>query len=48
MSDEKKKPKKYLSKNPWIKILQILAAMPKEERERCIRATWVFFDGRKE
>lgn len=44
----KKKPKK-LPKDPmdaWITILKLLAAMPVEERERCIRATTHFFEGR--
>lgn len=34
------------SRDPWIRILELLAPMSSEERTRCIRATANFFDGR--
>lgn len=34
------------SRDPWIRTLEILARLSKEERSRCIRATVNFFHGR--
>lgn len=45
----KKKPKDKRgkwSRDPWIRILYLLAEMGFEERHRCIKATLAFFDGR--
>lgn len=33
-------------RDPWIRILELLAAMSFEERQRCLRATTEFFRGR--
>jgi hypothetical protein len=35
------------ARDPWIRILQLLAKMPMGERERCIRATAAFYKDRK-
>lgn len=34
------------SRDPWIRILQLLNSMPAEERRRCIRATIIFWEGK--
>ena len=33
-------------RDPWLRILQLLAAMPYEERMRCLDATVNFYKGR--
>lgn len=43
---EAKVKKVRQKKDVWLKILKLLADMPKEERDRCIAATTVFFEGR--
>jgi hypothetical protein len=45
----KKKPDKRgkWSRDSWIRILELLAKMPKEERDRCVRATTDFVAGWK-
>ena len=50
-SDNEKKNKSQKktgkwARDPWIRILELLAQMSKEERERCIRATAAFYNGR--
>lgn len=43
-----KKPKKERrgkwSRDPWLRVLELLANMSEEERARCIRATAKFFE----
>lgn len=34
------------AREPWIRILELLAEMSFEERQRCISATVAFFRGR--
>lgn len=47
MKKQKKTDKRgKWARDPWIRILELLAKMPKEERERCINATAAFFRGR--
>ncbi len=46
---KKKLPRKcwqYGSREPWIRILEILSKMEFEERQRCIKATEIFYRGR--
>jgi hypothetical protein len=46
MSKDKVKKKTKLgkwSRDPWIRILELLNQMPKNERDRCIKATSDFF-----
>jgi hypothetical protein len=44
----KKKPERRgkWKRDPWIRILELLASMSFEERQRCIRATAAFYSGR--
>jgi hypothetical protein len=43
-----KKPSKRgkWAREPWIRILELLAGMTFEERQRCLQATVAFFRGR--
>lgn len=34
------------SRDPWIRILELLDKMPVEERHRCIRATKDFYENK--
>lgn len=34
------------SRDSWIRILELLAKMPQEERQRCLKATTKFYKGR--
>lgn len=42
----KKEKRGKWARDPWIRILQLLAAMPKAERQRCIQATLNFYRDR--
>lgn len=50
MAKKKKKPPRrewqWGSREPWIRILEILSKMSFEERQRCIRATEIFYKDR--
>lgn len=34
------------SRDPWIRILELLSKMTYEERQRCLKATVNFYEGR--
>lgn len=42
----KKEKRGKWSRDPWIRILELLSQMSKEERARCISATAEFYRGR--
>ncbi len=44
----KKERRGKWSRDPWIRILEILAAMSKDERRRCLHATLAFFENRRD
>ena len=46
MKKKKSERRGKWSRDPWIRILELLAQMTQEERKRCIDATVVFFRGR--